>query len=113
MRTYSIKDLEQLSGIKAHTLRIWERRYQLLTPERTGSNIRYCNDDDVRRLLNAVVLLEHGTKISKISKLNEDELSKTVIEIFNDSKIIAAVFEATIGSLIKPGWHTMSHNLIE
>jgi DNA-binding transcriptional MerR regulator len=103
MRTYSIKDLEQLSGIKAHTLRIWERRYQLLTPERTGSNIRYYNDDDVRRLLNAVVLLEHGTKISKISKLNEDEVSKTVIEIFNDSKIIAAVFEATIGSLIKAG----------
>ena len=48
MSTYSIKDLEQLSGIKAHTLRIWEQRYDLLKPKRTDSNIRYYDDDDLK-----------------------------------------------------------------
>ena len=69
MSTYSIKDLETLSGIKAHTLRIWEQRYNLLTPKRTDTNIRYYDDDDIKRILNISLLNQHGIKISNISKM--------------------------------------------
>lgn len=73
---YSIKDLERLSGIKAHTLRIWEQRYDILKPERTDTNIRYYRDGDLKRILNISLLNNNGYKISKISKLTDDELRK-------------------------------------
>ena len=57
---YSIKDLEHLSGIKAHTLRIWEQRYNLINPQRTKTNIRYYTDNDLKRLLNVSVLVHDG-----------------------------------------------------
>ena len=63
MRNYSIKDLEQLSGIKAHTLRIWEQRYNLLSPKRTDTNIRYYDDADLRLILNVALLNEMGEVI--------------------------------------------------
>ena len=78
MSTYSIKDLETLSGIKAHTLRIWEQRYNLLTPKRTDTNIRYYDDDDIKRILNISLLNQHGIKISNISKMSNIELSENV-----------------------------------
>nr|MBI1228831.1 MerR family transcriptional regulator [Cytophagales bacterium] len=81
MRNYSIKDLEQLSGIKAHTLRIWEQRYNLLTPKRTDTNIRYYDDADLRLILNVALLNENGFKISKIAKLSPDEISQEVINL--------------------------------
>ena len=68
--TYSIKDLEQLSGIKAHTIRIWEVRYGLLKPSRTDTNIRYYDDEQLKRLLNISFLLKNGLKISKISLMD-------------------------------------------
>ena len=75
---YSIQDLERLSGIKAHTIRIWEKRYSLLTPGRTDTNIRYYNDDQLRKLLNTCTLISNGGKISKVSKLSESEISEEV-----------------------------------
>lgn len=75
---YSIKDLERLSGIKAHTIRIWEKRYNFLVPDRTDSNIRYYNDDQLIKLLNTSTLLAHGGKISKVSKLSNIEISAAV-----------------------------------
>jgi MerR family transcriptional regulator, light-induced transcriptional regulator len=66
MGQYSIKDIETLSGIKAHTLRIWEQRYDLLIPERTETNIRYYNDDQLKMILNIALLNRNGYKISKI-----------------------------------------------
>ena len=66
---YSIADLEKLSGVRAHTIRIWEQRYKLLEPQRTSTNIRYYNDDQVKRLLNTVTLVNNGIKISKVSKM--------------------------------------------
>ena len=75
---YSIQDLERLSGIKAHTIRIWEKRYSLLTPGRTDTNIRYYNDDQLRKLLNTCTLISNGGKISKVSKLSESAISKEV-----------------------------------
>lgn len=75
---YSIQDLERLSGIKAHTIRIWEKRYSLLTPARTDTNIRYYNDDQLRKLLNTCTLIAHGGKISKVSKLSESAISEEI-----------------------------------
>lgn len=81
--TYTIKDLEHLTGIKAHTLRIWEKRYQVVTPRRTPTNIRYYNDEDLKKLLNISILNRHGFKISNIANLPNDELSKKIISMSN------------------------------
>ncbi|MGB0194447.1 MAG: MerR family transcriptional regulator, partial [Schleiferiaceae bacterium] len=77
---YSIKDLEQLSGIKAHTLRAWEQRHKLIIPKRTSTNIRFYGDDDLRTILNASVLLDAGYKIGQIAKLTTTELSDKALE---------------------------------
>ncbi len=80
-KSYSIKDLENLSGIKAHTIRIWEKRYDLLIPKRTDTNIRLYSDDDLRRILNVSLLVKSGNKISKVAKWDEDTIRKTVLEL--------------------------------
>ena len=79
--TFSIKNLENLSGIKAHTLRIWEKRYNLLEPERTDTNIRRYSLDSLRKLLNVTLLYNHGFKISKIASLDDSEIPKLVRSI--------------------------------
>lgn len=81
MSTYSIKDLEQLSGIKAHTLRIWEQRYQFILPKRTETNIRYYDDKDLRLVLNIALLRENGYKISKIANMDEEEMNAEVLRL--------------------------------
>lgn len=78
---FSIKDLENLSGVKAHTIRIWERRYHLLSPMRTDNNVRFYDTANFQKLLNVVVLLRYGFKISKLAKLTETELQRRVNEI--------------------------------
>ena len=80
-KQFSIKDLEVLSGIKAHTLRMWEKRYSVLTPERTETNIRSYGLDDLQKLLNISFLNENGYKISRISKLKDDEIANLVKNI--------------------------------
>lgn len=77
---YSIKDLENLSGIKAHTIRIWEQRHNIIEPKRTDTNIRFYEDDDLRKLLNVSFLVHDGIKISKVATLNEAELHELVRE---------------------------------
>ncbi len=77
---YSIKDLEQLSGIKAHTIRAWEQRHKLITPKRTSTNIRFYSDDDLRVILNVSILLEHDWKIGQIAKLAPEEIAKSALE---------------------------------
>lgn len=81
MGVYSIKDLENFTQIKAHTLRIWEQRYNLLSPERTDTNIRYYSDKDLKKILNINLLYNNGLKISKIAKLNESEIFRLANEI--------------------------------
>ncbi|MFM1876937.1 MAG: HTH-type transcriptional repressor YcgE [Bacteroidota bacterium] len=78
MGKYSIKDLEILSGVKAHTIRIWEKRYGVITPDRTDTNIRTYCDSDLKKLLNIALLNNHGLKISKISKLKYEDLCQEV-----------------------------------
>jgi len=78
---FSIRDMENLSGIKAHTIRIWEKRYGLLTPERTDTNIRTYGLKNLQKLLNITLLYHKGYKISKIAKLPEEEIPIIVREI--------------------------------
>jgi DNA-binding transcriptional MerR regulator len=80
MGEYSIKELEKLSGIKAHTIRIWEKRYKLIKPKRTSTNIRFYSDDDLKKIINIAVVNNSGVKISHIAKLTADKLNKLVQE---------------------------------
>lgn len=75
---YSIKDLEHLSGIKAHTIRAWESRYGLIEPFRTDTNIRYYVDEHLKKILNTSVLINSGVKISKVAKMSDEEMKLAV-----------------------------------
>lgn len=81
MGKYSIKELEQLSGIKAHTIRIWEKRHNIIEPQRTTTNIRYYSDADLKRIINVSLLNNHGIKISKIADMSTDDVNLKVQEI--------------------------------
>lgn len=80
-KSFSIRDLENLSGIKAHTIRIWEKRYGLLSPERSTTNIRKYSIGSLQKLLNVTLLYNNGYKISKIARIPEKEIPQTVREI--------------------------------
>ncbi len=81
---FSIKDLENLSGIKAHTIRIWEKRYQIFTPERTETNIRFYTLEELQKLLNVSFLNNYGYKISRVAELSEVELNKLVKQVYSE-----------------------------
>ncbi len=85
MANYSIKDLEHLSGIKAHTLRIWEQRYNLINPKRTETNIRFYDQDDLKLILNVSLLKDNGIKISKIAEMTREQLNEAIINISDSS----------------------------
>ena len=87
MPTYSIKDLENLTGIQAHTIRIWEQRYNLLSPERTPTNIRVYSDKDLRKLLSVALINNNGLKISKIAKLSDDDITGAVLNLSESEDI--------------------------
>jgi MerR family transcriptional regulator, light-induced transcriptional regulator len=103
---FTVKDLENLSGIKAHTIRIWEKRYQIFKPQRTENNIRLYENQDLTNLLNVSFLNNFGYKISKIAKLNETERQDLVKSIYsekskrdlaiNDFKIAMLNFDAKL-----------------
>jgi MerR family transcriptional regulator, light-induced transcriptional regulator len=84
LHKYQIKDLENISGIKAHTIRIWEQRYEIFEPERTTTNIRYYSDSDLKKLLNIVYLLDRGYKISAFKNMSEEEISTLVRRMSKD-----------------------------
>jgi MerR family transcriptional regulator, light-induced transcriptional regulator len=81
MGKYSIKDLEKLSGIKAHTIRIWEKRHRLIKPERTDTNIRFYDDDDLKKIINVALLNNNGIKISRIAGMSPAEINQKVMEL--------------------------------
>ena len=81
MSHYSIKDIEQLSGIKAHTLRIWEQRYNFIKPKRTDTNIRYYDDQDLKLVLNISLLKDNGHKISRICSMPTEDLHLEVQQL--------------------------------
>ncbi|HAK11545.1 MAG TPA: MerR family transcriptional regulator [Chitinophagaceae bacterium] len=81
MNAFTIKDLENLSGIKAHTIRIWEQRYTFLNPQRTETNIRYYSNDELKTVLNIALLNKYGYKISHIDKMSEDEMKDKILSL--------------------------------
>lgn len=118
LNVFSIKDLENFSGIKAHTIRIWEKRYNILEPDRTDSNIRTYNESELKKILNISFLNRNGLKISKIARLEEDELNLKVMNIssknddifkdFQPGKILTnairfdeSLFRSTIASILE------------
>lgn len=101
MAEYSIKDLERISGIKAHTLRIWEKRYGLLKPKRTATNIRYYLNDDLQHLLKVVYLNQHGVKISKIAQLTQEELVAKVEDMMQVKEGLDGENDALVLSVLQ------------
>ncbi|MBO9635824.1 MAG: MerR family transcriptional regulator [Chitinophagaceae bacterium] len=81
MNVFTIKDLENLSGIKAHTIRIWEQRYSFLKPKRTDTNIRYYSTDELKAVLNIALLNKYGYKISHIDKMSAEEMRQKIIDL--------------------------------
>lgn len=81
MVVYSIRDIEKLSGVKSHTLRVWEKRYGVIKPKRTSTNIRYYVDEDVQKILNIALLKKKGYRISIISEMSTEELRAKVAEL--------------------------------
>ncbi len=86
-KSFGIRDLENLSGIKAHTIRIWEKRYGLLNPERTETNIRTYSLQSLQKLLNITLLYNNGYKISKIAKIPDNEINQKVREIVAQNSV--------------------------
>jgi DNA-binding transcriptional MerR regulator len=97
MNAFTIKDLENLTGIKAHTIRIWEQRYNFLKPQRTDTNIRYYNNEELKRILNISLLNKYGFKISHIDKMNENDMKEKILSINN----LQAQQERIVNSLIQ------------
>lgn len=79
--TFTIRDLENLSGVKAHTIRMWERRYAILSPSRTDVNTRYYDVENLQKLLNIVLLMKYGFKPSRLGTMTRDEIEVLVLEV--------------------------------
>jgi MerR family transcriptional regulator, light-induced transcriptional regulator len=85
MNTFSIRDIENLSGIKAHTLRIWEQRYGIMAPQRRESNHRRYNSEDLKQILRISFLYHQGYKISKIAAMSSEEIKRLSLEFSSKS----------------------------
>ncbi len=100
MGNYSIRDLEVLSGIKAHTLRIWEQRYGIIEPKRTDTNIRLYDDTDLKRILNISLLNQNGYKISKIATMTEQDMSIEVLQLTDKNSKYPDQINALVSCMI-------------
>lgn len=100
MNHFSIKDIETLTGIKPHTLRIWELRYGIPQPKRTSTNIRFYDDNDLKLLLNVAILNRNGHKISKITKLKQNEIDELVLKYSSSSDDYSIQIESLIGAML-------------
>lgn len=101
MSTYSIKDLERLTGIKAHTIRMWEKRYSIVDPERTQSNIRWYSDSDLKKLLNVSILNRNGIKISHLARLTPSQLNQKILEVVRPGSDYLSQIESLVVSMIE------------
>jgi len=100
MNRFSIKDIENLTGIKAHTIRIWEQRYGILQPKRTPTNIRFYDADDLKLALRVALLNNYGYKISRIHKMSPDEMNSLINKVadkdFRVQALVNQLLEATL-----------------
>ena len=94
LNRFSIQEISTLTGIKAHTLRIWEQRYNIPKPKRTSTNIRFYDDDDLKLLLNISLLNNEGHRISQIAKLTDEEINARVIEYASHSNDLTVHLQA-------------------
>ena len=100
MHSFTIKDLENLSGIKAHTIRIWEQRYQFLKPSRSDTNIRHYSNEELKKLLNIALLNKYGFKISHIDKMGETEVKEKILTLTNTQAQQERILNELIQSMI-------------
>ena len=100
MNAFTIRDLENLSGIKAHTIRIWEQRYAFLKPERTSTNIRYYSNDELKKLLNISLLNKNGFKISHIDRMTEKEMKENILSLSHTDALQARIVNDLIHMMV-------------
>lgn len=103
MSFYTIKDLETLSTIKAHTLRIWEQRYDVFQPERSEGNVRRYTDRDLKKLLNIASLINHGYKISKIVKMSDEQVNQLLDELMSGEGETSVIASSLVNKMIEAG----------
>lgn len=101
MKCFSISEVECLTGIKAGTIRIWEQRYSLIKPKRTDTNIRFYDDQDLKRLLNVSVLCTHGYKISNIALMTEDQICSKVNELTETTAANCCIANGLSDAMVK------------
>ena len=101
MVSYSITDLEKITGIKAHTIRIWEKRYKVFNQKRTATNIRCYTDDDLKRLMNISLLNRYGLRISNIVTMSQEELNQKVIDITENTSSHNMIIEQMIVAMME------------
>lgn len=97
---YFIKDIENITGIKAYTLRIWEQRYGLLKPKRTETNIRYYEEDDLKYMLNVAILTSNGIKIKTIAQMTREEVQKRTLEIHENHTQYEGQIQALVATMM-------------
>ena len=100
MGTFSIKDIESVSGIKCHTLRVWEQRYNILSPKRTETNIRYYDDEDLKLILNISILNKYGYKISDISKMKSEEIGEVILKISSNKNEYSCQIKSLVQTMM-------------
>jgi len=100
MAQYSIKDLENFTGVKAHTIRIWEKRYNLVEPKRTCTNIRFYDDEDLKKLLNVSILNRHGLKISNIVNFSDEILNEKILNLAQTQNDVDSQIESLVVAMI-------------
>jgi len=97
---FTIRDIENLSGIKAHTIRIWEQRYSFLKPKRSCTNIRFYNSDDLKVILNISLLNKHGYKISQIDKMSRETIFENVLSLADAEAKTDIVVNQLLGLMV-------------
>ena len=111
MHSFTIKDLENLSGIKAHTIRIWEQRYSFLKPHRTDTNIRFYSNDELKKLLNVALLNKFGFKISHIDKMNEAEINDKILSLNQSEALQDRIVNTLIQNMVDLDMETFEETL--
>lgn len=100
MNAFTIKDLENLSGIKAHTIRIWEQRYNFLKPQRTTTNIRYYTNDELKTVLNIALLNKYGFKISHIDRMQPTEIREKILSLGDGQAIQERIINDLVHEMV-------------
>src|SRR5689334_14515722 len=100
MNAFTIKDLEHLSGIKAHTIRIWEQRYQFLKPQRSATNIRYYTNEELKTVMNIALLNKYGFKISHIDRMSSDEIKDRILSLGDPQAVLERIIHELVQEMV-------------